>query len=312
MTGFDTVGLTRPASQLVTVFGGSGFLGRHVVRALAKRGYRIRVAVRRPDLAQFLQPLGRVGQIVGVQANLRNPASIVRATEHADIVVNLVGILQESGSQSFQRLQADGAAEIARAAAAVGAPMIHVSALGADEASASAYARSKAAAEAMLGDALAPTNRLIVARAFNHTGRGQDERFVLPSFAGQIARIEAGRQAPEMRVGNLEAARDFLDVRDVCEAYRALLVTAPGLPMRSVFNVCSGTPRRIADLLETLRGMSRTPVAIRLDEARLRPSDVPVATGANARLRDATGWAPTRPIEKTLRDLLDHARTAAA
>ncbi|TGD94246.1 complex I NDUFA9 subunit family protein [Methylobacterium nonmethylotrophicum] len=148
MTGFDTVGLTRPASQLVTVFGGSGFLGRHVVRALAKRGYRIRVAVRRPDLAQFLQPLGRVGQIVGVQANLRNPASIVRAAEHADIVVNLVGILQESGSQSFQRLQAEGAGEVARAAAAVNAPMVHVSALGADEASPSAYARSKAIGEA--------------------------------------------------------------------------------------------------------------------------------------------------------------------
>ncbi len=118
------------------------------MRALAKRGYRIRVAVRRPDLAQFLQPLGRVGQIVGVQANLRNPASIARAVEHADIVVNLVGILQESGSQSFQRLQADGAAEVARAAAAVGAPLVHVSALGADASSASSYARSKAAGEA--------------------------------------------------------------------------------------------------------------------------------------------------------------------
>ena len=171
-----------------------------------------------------------------------------------------------------------------------------------------AYARSKAAAEAMLGDVLAPTNRLIVARAFNHTGPGQDERFVLPSFAGQIARIEAGRQPPEMMVGNLEAARDFLDVRDVCDAYRALLAKAPELPMRSVFNVCSGVPRRIADLLDALRAMSRRPFDIRLDEARLRPYIVTVAIGANDRLREATGWAPTRPIETTLRDLLDHAR----
>ncbi|GJD50124.1 hypothetical protein OPKNFCMD_2861 [Methylobacterium crusticola] len=153
MTGFDTVGLTRPASQLVTVFGGSGFLGRHVVRALAKRGYRIRVAVRRPDLAQFLQPLGRVGQIVAVQANLRNPASITRAAEHADIVVNLVGILQESGKQSFHRLQAEGAGEVARAAAALGAPVVHVSALGADAESGSVYARTKAMGEARVRDA---------------------------------------------------------------------------------------------------------------------------------------------------------------
>ncbi|ACL55412.1 complex I NDUFA9 subunit family protein [Methylobacterium nodulans] len=144
----DPVGPTRPASQLVTVFGGSGFLGRHVVRALAKRGYRIRVAVRRPDLAQFLQPLGRVGQIVAVQANLRDAASVTRAVEHADVVINLVGILQESGNQSFQRLQADGAGLVARAATAIGARMIHVSAIGADPESPSAYARTKAAGEA--------------------------------------------------------------------------------------------------------------------------------------------------------------------
>jgi uncharacterized protein YbjT (DUF2867 family) len=140
--------VVRPASQLVTVFGGSGFLGRHVVRALAKRGYRIRVAVRRPDLAQFLQPLGRVGQIVAVQANLRDPASVARAVEHADVVINLVGILQESGNQGFQRLQAEGAGAVARAAAAIGARVVHVSALGADAASPSAYASSKAAGEA--------------------------------------------------------------------------------------------------------------------------------------------------------------------
>ena len=138
----------RPESRLVTIFGGSGFLGRHVVRALAKRGYRIRVAVRRPDLALFLQPLGRVGQIVAVQANLRDDHSIRRAVENADVVINLVGILQESGSQGFSRIQTEGAGEIARQAAAVGARMIQVSAIGADPDSPSAYARSKALGEA--------------------------------------------------------------------------------------------------------------------------------------------------------------------
>ncbi|WP_375462582.1 complex I NDUFA9 subunit family protein [uncultured Methylobacterium sp.] len=150
MTGSSTPtqALTRPASQLVTIFGGSGFLGRHVVRALAKRGYRIRVAVRRPDLALFLQPLGKVGQIVAVQANLRYPDSVVRAVAGADVVINLVGILQEAGTQSFSRLQADGPGEIAQAAASAGAAMIHVSAIGADAASESRYARTKAEGEA--------------------------------------------------------------------------------------------------------------------------------------------------------------------
>jgi len=132
---------------LVTVFGGSGFIGRHVVRALAKRDYRIRVAVRRPDLAGHLQPLGRVGQIMPVQANLRYPASIDAAIRDAAIVVNLVGILAQSGAQKFDAVQNLGAASVARAAAQAGARLIHVSAIGADEKSSSAYGRSKAAGE---------------------------------------------------------------------------------------------------------------------------------------------------------------------
>ena len=148
MTSLDSDSPIRPEPLLVTVFGGSGFLGRYVVWALAKRGYRVRVAVRRPDLALFLQPLGKVGQIVAVQANIRYPDSVRRAVEHSDVVINLVGILQESGEQSFARVQAEGAGTIARAAAEIGARMIQVSALGADAESPSLYARSKALGEA--------------------------------------------------------------------------------------------------------------------------------------------------------------------
>src|SRR3954470_19472812 len=121
-----------PLETLVTVFGGSGFLGRHVVRALAQFGYRVRVAVRRPELAGYLQPLGRVGQIHAVQANLRYPASVEAAARDADVVINLVGILFERGRQKFEAVHAEGAANVARAAAAAGARLIHVSALGAD------------------------------------------------------------------------------------------------------------------------------------------------------------------------------------
>jgi NADH dehydrogenase len=132
---------------LVTVFGGSGFLGRNVVRALAKRGYRIRVGVRRPELAGYLQPLGRVGQIHAVQANVRYPASVEAAMRDSSIAINLIGILTEGGAQSFDAVQAKGAETIARTAAAVGARMVHVSAIGADANSPSAYGRTKAAGE---------------------------------------------------------------------------------------------------------------------------------------------------------------------
>ncbi|MEH2472890.1 uncharacterized protein YbjT (DUF2867 family) [Nitrobacteraceae bacterium AZCC 2161] len=144
--------MAAPIDTLVTVFGGSGFLGRHVVRALVKRDYRIRVAVRRPELAGHLQPLGRVGQIHAVQANLRYPASITAAMRDASIAVNLVGILTESGAQTFDAVQAQGAGAIAQAASAVGARMVHVSAIGANANSESRYARAKAAGEqAVLG-----------------------------------------------------------------------------------------------------------------------------------------------------------------
>jgi NADH dehydrogenase len=132
---------------LITVFGGSGFLGRHVVRALARRHYRIRVAVRRPELAGHLQPLGRVGQIHAVQANLRHAGSVAAAVRDADVVINLVGILFERGRQRFETVQSFGAEAVALAAAAHGARMVHVSAIGADDKSSSAYARSKAEGE---------------------------------------------------------------------------------------------------------------------------------------------------------------------
>src|SRR6201995_419229 len=130
---------------LVTVFGGSGFLGRNVVRALARRDYRIRVAVRRPELAGHLQPLGKVGQIHAVQANLRYPASVAAAMRDSHIAVNLVGILAEGGAQNFTAVHDEGAGAVAQAAQAVGARMVHVSAIGADANSLSRYARSKAA-----------------------------------------------------------------------------------------------------------------------------------------------------------------------
>ena len=128
-----------------------------------------------------------------------------------------------------------------------------------------AYGRSKLAAEGALADMLAPSSRLVIARPVNHSGPRQSEKhFVLSSFAAQIAAIEAGRGEPELRVGDLSKARDFLDVRDVVEAYRALIAKAPEMPRVGIFNIASGEPHTIGDLLDRLRGRATRPFETRV------------------------------------------------
>lgn len=142
------MGISLSSATLITIYGGSGFIGRHVVRALAKTGARMRIAVRRPELAGFLQPLGGVGQIIPVQANVRYPDSLLAPAQGADAVINLVGILSPSGRQTFGAVQDEGARHVAEAARAAGAKaFVHVSAIGADANSPSVYARTKAAGE---------------------------------------------------------------------------------------------------------------------------------------------------------------------
>lgn len=141
------------ANTLVTIFGGAGFVGTQIVQLLARKGYRIRVAMRRPDLAQHLKPLGAVGQVVPVQANIRNAESVQRAVKGAQIVINLVGIGYERGRQRFRAVHTLGARNVAEAAKAAGVQhLVHMSALGADPQSPSAYARSKALGEAEVLD----------------------------------------------------------------------------------------------------------------------------------------------------------------
>ena len=174
--------MSAPIDTLVTVFGGSGFLGRHVIRELAKRDYRIRVGVRRPELAGHLQPLGRVGQIHAVQANVRYPASVQAAASGASVVINLVGILAASGAQTFEAVQDKGAETVARVAAGIGARMVHASAIGADANSTSDYARTKAAGEAAVLAAVPSATIVRPSVVF-----GPEDRFT-NRFAG-IARL---------------------------------------------------------------------------------------------------------------------------
>lgn len=136
-------------SKLVTIYGGSGFVGRYIARRMAKEGWRVRVAVRRPNEAIFVRPYGTVGQVEPVLCNIRDDASVAQAMSGADAVVNCVGILNEVGKNKFDSVQHEGAERIARLASEAGiATMVHLSAIGADAESASEYARSKALGEA--------------------------------------------------------------------------------------------------------------------------------------------------------------------
>lgn len=168
------------------------------------------------------------------------------------------------------------------------------------------YAASKAAAEILaLQMSDAGQVPVVVLRPFNHTGPGQRSQFVCPAFAEQIAKIEAGKQEPEISVGDLSPARDFLDVRDVVQAHMTALCRAE---VGEFYNIASGNPRTIQSVLETLLQMTDAKIDVVTDPDRLRPSDTPVISGSAAKFNDATGWEPKIPFEQTLRDLLEQFR----
>jgi GDP-4-dehydro-6-deoxy-D-mannose reductase len=174
------------------------------------------------------------------------------------------------------------------------------------------YGRSKWIGEQILQDVFDGwRGHLIVLRPFNHTGPGQDERFVAPSLAGQIARIERGLAPPCLRVGNLSARREFLDVRDVVRAYVGVIDASERIAGGTVFNIASGEPRAVEDVLASLRQLAEISFEVEVDPDRLRPSEIPVATGNSDRLHAVTGWQPDIAWSKTLEDLMSDARERA-
>jgi GDP-4-dehydro-6-deoxy-D-mannose reductase len=175
------------------------------------------------------------------------------------------------------------------------------------------YATSKAAADLLMGQLAREGLKVIRFRPFNHTGPGQTDRFVIPAFATQIARIKSGLQEPILRVGNLDARRDFLDVRDVVEAY-VLALTLPdeGWEAGTILNLASGVPRRIGDILNELIALAGISTRIEQDPARIRVNDTLVAVGDAAAARRTLGWVPHVPWEITLRDLVAGGTTSSA
>lgn len=162
------------------------------------------------------------------------------------------------------------------------------------------YSASKAAAEAiLLGEAQSFGLDVVIARAFNHIGPGQSDRFVVSNFAEQLARIARG-EGRELLVGNLEAKRDYSDVRDVVAAYVALAQRGQS---GEIYNVCSGVARSVREVLRELILVAHVPVEVREDPARMRPSDVPLFVGENAKLRAATGWEPQIPFARSIREV---------
>jgi len=267
--------------KLVTVFGGSGFVGTQIVQLLARRGYRVRVGVRRPDLAGHLKPLGSVGQIVPVQANVRNMASIERAVAGADMVINLVGVRFERAKQTFDAVHVEGAGNIARAAAAAGAKaLVHMSALGIEGAETSRYGQSKLAGEAEVFKAFASA---VVIRPslifgpgdsfFNLMGSlsryfpvmpliGGKSRFQ-PAYVGDVAQAFAMAADGEVRAGRIYeiGGPDILTHRELLERILAETGRArPLLPLsRGVaklialpFTILPFPPLLTGDLVETL------------------------------------------------------------
>jgi len=172
------------------------------------------------------------------------------------------------------------------------------------------YGATKAAADLALGAMAAEGLRVIRARPFNHTGPGQSDTYVVPAFAGQVARIAAGLQDPVMQVGALHPLRDFLDVRDVCAAYAAILARADTLTPGTVLNIASGHMRRIGDILQDLLDAAGVTAEIRTEPAKLRPTDVAQVCGDASLAHRLLDWQPRIPWRQTLEDVLAGCRAA--
>lgn len=170
------------------------------------------------------------------------------------------------------------------------------------------YAASKGAAELAVEQYFRQGLAGVIARPFNHIGAGQSPEFVTASFAQQIAAIEVGKQKPILQVGNLDAQRDFLDVRDVCAAYIALLELNTVEIEDRVFNIASGQPRRIDDVLKLLLQQSSQEITVEQDPQRMRPSDIPHAAGDCTRMNALTGWQASYDLASTLAELLAYWR----
>jgi GDP-4-dehydro-6-deoxy-D-mannose reductase len=307
----------------VLVTGGAGFVGRHLLAALAALVPAPERWAWRHGPAQGLDPAVHWGgpdlqdsQAVRRAIALAQPTHLVHLAALSNVaqsfadprqtyLVNVIGtlnLLEALKRESPRtRILLVSSSEVYGQSFAAGRPLDE----GAPTQPLNPYAASKLAAEALAGPYWRQGMAILIARPFNHIGPGQEPGFAVPSFAGQLAEIAAGRRPPRLSVGNLEARRDFLHVADVCAAYCGLLAAFDILPPGGVFNVCSGVARRIGDVLDDLIRLSGLVVELAPDPARLRPSDIPAAVGDCGALRQAIGWRPRVDWRETLSQCLE-------
>lgn len=297
----------------VLVTGAEGFVGRHLVPRLESAGHTVRGTSRAGDVGATLD-LPRRDHAVRVLTEFRPEA-----------VIHLAGIsavpMAERDPAAAHAVNVEGTRTLVETLIEIGAPchfvLVSSSAVYGRAAAerqpiretegaapVDVYGWTKLAAEALLVASVPAGGgavRWTILRPFNHTGPGQAPDFALASFARQIARMERGEQPPWLEVGNLEVARDFLDVRDVVRAYeRVLEIGGAG----RTYNVASGRALRLAEMLERLCAEARVAVRVRRDAARVRGRDVTLLVGDPSEFERASGWRPEIPIEATLRDLL--------
>ena len=314
------------AAMRVLLTGATGFVGPHVVDALrAGRVGDLEIIATAKEAASH--PM--FGDVAAL--DIADPAATREAVRSAapTHIVNLAGIAASSAARSDPatawRAHLDGVRNLAAAvmesarrcvllnigsgliygdAAKSGLPLSEDSPL----APVDQYGASKAAGDLLLGVLAREGLRTLRFRPFNHIGPGQTEAFVVPAFCAQIARIEAGLEPPVIKVGNLDAERDFLDVRDVARAYAVAAFKAGELESGTVFNIASGVPVRIREILDRLLAKSSARIEIEVDQTRLRPSDLPRVIGDASRARRALNWTPRWKLDDTLSDVLDDQR----
>jgi GDP-4-dehydro-6-deoxy-D-mannose reductase len=300
----------------VLVTGASGFVGRHLVAALRRENADVIACGGPNDGADY------------VKIDLRDVESLQSAvtTARPDVVFHLAAqsfvpaaMQAPSATYDVNVLGTVRLAEVVRACA--GSPRLiftsSAEVYGPREPQeypldemlrrrpVNPYGASKAGAElALLADAHSFGLDVVIARGFNQIGPGQNERFVVPSLASQLARIAGGAE-PQMYVGNLGAARDFLDVRDAVEAYLSLVRRGEGA---QIYNVCTGRAVTVRDVLRELILIARVPVEVREDPARLRAGETMLSVGNPKKIRDATGWQAQIPLKRSLEDIYEHAR----
>ncbi|KFC64548.1 NAD-dependent epimerase/dehydratase [Devosia sp. LC5] len=312
----------------VLITGGAGFVGTHAVRLLQERyGSQLRLASTSKSAHSVPLPDGCERRILDI-TDAQSVLDTIESWQPTHIL-HLAGIAAPIAASTQPdeawRVHVFGARNLGRAILekAPHCTLLHVgsgliyggsarSSLALDENAVldplDEYGVTKAAADLAMGVLAAKGLKVIRLRPFNHTGPGQSEDFVVPAFAMQIARIEAGLMKPVLRVGNLEAERDFLDVRDVVGAYLCAIDRSPAIAPGSIYNIASGEPRRISDILETMLSLSSAAIAVERDEARMRPSDIPRVIGNSSKAHAELGWSARHSFAQTLQQVLDDCR----